>query len=99
MRGWLSFPAPFSPIRDWISPPHAFNWTLLRALVPGKVLEMPRISRVGGRVSSVGAPCAVAVMVSSGEIDSRRGERWSSLNVLLIDQYFSIGTEVQVQRQ
>jgi hypothetical protein len=42
----VDLPAPFSPTRQWISPFSTLKLTSLRALTPGKVFVMFRISRI-----------------------------------------------------
>ena len=39
----VDFPAPFSPIRAWISPLRRVKSTLFSALVPGNCLQIPRM--------------------------------------------------------
>src|SRR3984893_13127061 len=41
------FPAPFSPMRAWTSPCQIRRSTFLRARTPGKLLLIPRTSRIG----------------------------------------------------
>src|SRR5260221_12380016 len=40
-------PAPFSPMRAWTSPGQIRRSTFLRARTPGKLLVIPRTSRIG----------------------------------------------------
>jgi hypothetical protein len=42
----VDLPAPFSPTSAWISPALTVRLTSSRALTPGNVLVIPRISRI-----------------------------------------------------
>src|SRR3954447_14459532 len=48
----VDLPAPFSPMRVWISPPCSVKSTLSRAFTPGNSMVIPRISTIGGTAAS-----------------------------------------------
>ncbi len=50
----VDFPAPFSPIREWISPGRSEKSTWSSASTPGKLMVMPRICTMGETSLSAG---------------------------------------------
>src|SRR5437763_8650410 len=53
----VDLPAPFSPIKAWISPANTVRSTARSALMPKKDFETPRISRIGSFIVPPGAQC------------------------------------------
>ena len=68
----VDLPAPFSPMREWISPARSVSATSSRALTPGKEMVMPVISTTGAAPGGGAVVPDVVVMSASGACGAGR---------------------------